>query len=961
MTRDRAFDIAVTGMSGRFPGAATVAELWSAVTAGQVLTTRLGREDLAGVPADLLDDPDYVPARGWLADADRFDHELFRFSGRDAELMDPQHRLMLEVAWTALEDAGQGPLRDGPVTGVYASDSGSGYLRAMLASGPLDPQTLDHAIHGTEPDFIASLISYKLDLTGPAIGVRTACSSSLVGLHLAVQALLNGDCDQALVVAAGIDFPQAGHLHIPGGIQSASGACRPFDAGADGVLAGSGVACVVLRRLADALAGGVEPHGVVLATAINNDGAAKAGYYAPSISGQEAVIRAAVAAADVDASSIGYLETHGTGTKVGDPIEWSAASDAYRALGAAPGQIAIGALKANTGHLDAAAGLGALIKALLVVREGVVPPVAGFTSLNPLLETDGSPLFVPAGEEPWTGPEPRRAAISSFGIGGTNAHVLVEQPPRPHVLRSVPRAHGSVLLLSAGDAAALDRASARLGDHVVAEAPDLADVAFTLAEGRAVLPHRLAVHARTPTELATRLASGDVARGHAAGPASAVFLFPGQGSQHPGMALPFAAALPGFTDALEDTLAAFAPPIAARIARALTEETFPAATLASTELAQPALFALEFAVTTALAELGVTPVALAGHSLGEITAATVSGVLDLPAAARLVTARGRAMQACPPGAMVALDCAEATALELIASWGHRLEVAAVNAPHACVLAGSLAEVDAFTTWLDGRVRAKVLRTSHAFHSELIAPALPALEAELAAAVLRPPALPFALGTTGALAEPGAAVDPGEFVRQARQPVRFGAALAAVTARFPSATLVEVGPGSTLTAAAAAADLTAVPLSPGRAAPADAVLAALGELWTCGLPVDTSALCVPGRLIHLPGYQFHGRRWLAPEAAAAQPAVEAVRQAEAEPATTDPSGLLSSLWAELLGHHAPGADDDFFELGGDSMLITQLARRVHQELGVRVSLRGMLAARTLGGQITHVRDLLTTAA
>ncbi|MET8463358.1 polyketide synthase, partial [Micromonospora zamorensis] len=431
MARDRSLDIAVSGMAGRFPGSSELTQWWDALTAGQVLTRRYQRQELAseGVPPDLLDDPDYVAVHGHLADADRFDHVLFRMSPREAEMLDPQHRLMLECAWSALEDAGANPLDTGLTTGVFASASSSDYLRRMVAGGQLTPLTLEDALHGTEPDFLASLLSYRLNLNGPALAVQTACSSSLVAVHLAVQALLNGDCDQALVVAAGMAFPQAGHLHVPGGIHSPTGHCRPFDASADGIVAGSGVACVVLRRLADALDDGPAPHGVILGTAINNDGSAKAGYYAPSVEGQQAVIRAALRAADVDGDSIGYLESHGTGTRIGDPIEWAAASAALRASGARPGQVAVGALKANTGHLDNAAGVAGLIKAIMVVREGVIPPVAGHSTLNPLLEHDGSPLYVPEQARSWPGTEPRRAGVSAFGVGGTNAHVVVEQPP----------------------------------------------------------------------------------------------------------------------------------------------------------------------------------------------------------------------------------------------------------------------------------------------------------------------------------------------------------------------------------------------------------------------------------------------------------------------------------------------------------------------------------------------------
>jgi phthiocerol/phenolphthiocerol synthesis type-I polyketide synthase E len=995
MDRDRSFDVAVTGVSARFPGAVDLDDWWSLLLAGRVLTTRLDRQQLldAGVPQSLVDDPGYVPVRGFLDDVDRFDSKLFRVSPRDAEMMDPQHRLMLEAAWLAIEDAGLNPARVGPVTAVFASGSDRGYLRSLVASGPLDPATLDQAIHGNEPDFIASLISYKLGLTGPAMAVQTACSSGLVAVHLAVQALFNGDCDQALVVAACVDFPQAGYLPMPGGIQSVSGACRPFDASADGVVAGSGVAGVVLRRLADVTSDGPEPYGVILGTAVNNDGSAKAGYYAPSAVGQQNVIQAAYRAADIDATSVGYLETHGTGTRIGDPIEWSAASAALAAMGAGPGQVAVGAVKANIGHLDAAAGLTALIKTLLVVKHGMVPPVAGFSRPNPLLETGSSPLFVPAEAMPWAGPLPRRGGISSFGIGGTNAHVLVEQPPGPAVTR---RSAGSrLVLLSAGDREALARDASRLSDHLASRNVDLADVSFTLATGRAALPERMAVVGRTSAEVAARLPSGVPGSRPASACAPAVFLFPGQGTQSPGMAAPLAEVLPGFAAALESCLAAFGAALAARLRSALLDPEFPAEELQATELAQPALFAVEHAAYVALAGLGVTPAAVAGHSLGEITAAAVSGVLDLPTAARLVTVRGRVMQACAEGAMLMVGCDEAVTLALAAESGADLELAAVNGPDNCVVAGTAEAVEAFQSWLAGRVFARRLRTNRAFHSALIEPAVAALTAELSRIVVGRPAVPFAMNSTGRLLPAGSEFSREMFTEQARRPVRFGAALAALAARFPGAVAVEIGPGHALSQMAEAAGLTAVPLSPARTpCPDEEILAALGALWTVGQPVDVAALCDGGSLVHLPGYAFAGPRWIAPEVLAGtgratrervtaaspeaahgtatpgtareQPeatAPEAVQGADVGPggeppqaAAPETSELLARLWAEVLGCGELTDDSDFFELGGDSLLITHLAHRVNHELGIKVPLRDMLAVRTLGKQASIVREL-----
>lgn len=962
MTRDRSLDVAVTGMAARFPGSASLAHWWSALIDGRVLTTRYSRDELlaAGVPATLADDPDYVPARGHLPGIHEFDNTLFGVGPRDAELTDPQQRMMLEVAYSAMEDAAVDPFDTGLTTGVYASATGSGYLRAMLYGGQLDPETLDDAVHGSEPDFMASRIAYRLGLTGPAIAVQTACSSSLVAVHLAVQALLNGECDQAVVVAAGLDYPQGGHRHVEGGIHSRSGRCRPFDAAADGVVAGSGVGCVVLRRLADALADGPAPHGVILGSAINNDGTAKAGYYAPSVTGQERAIRAALEAADVDAASVGYLEAHATGTRVGDPIEWAAASAAYGGLGASPGQIALGALKANVGHLDAASGVAALIKALLVVREGLRPPVAGFDALNPLLDNENSPLYVPAEPSAWTGERPRRAGVSSFGIGGTNAHVIVEQAPAGPG-RSAPDGPARLALLSAAEPEALDRTATRLAEHLALARPALADVCHTLATGRPALTERLAVAGRDAAGIAAAVRDGAAARGRRpdGGPAPVVFLFPGQGAQYPGMAVPFVEALPGFAEAMDTCLAAFDPALATRLRTALLDHDLPETELAATELAQPALFTVEYAAATALTALGLRPALVAGHSLGEIAAACVAGVLDLPVAARFVAVRGAAMQACPPGAMVALDCAESSALDIVAESGARLDLAAVNAPESCVLAGTSAAVDTVLATLGGRVRGTVLRTSHAFHSAMIEPALAELTGALAGVVPGRAATPVVRGLDGEVVPAGEVMATDDLVAAARRPVRFAAVLATIARHHPDAVVIEVGPRRALSAMAEAAGLTAVPLSPARDRDgAVELLTALGRLWTLGQPLDPGRLCGPGRPVHLPGYAFAGPTWIAPEVVTNLGVTAPVETAPAEAAEDlDPPALLATLWTEMLGHKELSAEADFFDLGGDSLLITRLARRIDQELGVRAPLRALLAGRTLGRQTEIVLDLL----
>ncbi|MFE1285836.1 type I polyketide synthase [Streptomyces sp. NPDC058751] len=996
-SRDRSLDIAVTGMAARLPGPRGIDDWWDSQLHGRVHSRRYTREEsvAAGVPAALAADPDYVPVRGHLDDWDRFDHEFFQIRKREAELMDPQHRWMLEVAWNALEDAGSLPRAGTPVTSVYASMTGSGYLRAMIRGGNVDPGLLDDMVHGTEPDFMASRVAYRLGLTGPAFAVQTACSSSLVAVHLAVQALLGGDCDQALVVGAGFGYPQAGHLHQPGGVLSATGACRPFDRHADGVIAGSGAGAVVLRRLSDVTEDDPAPYGVILGTAINNDGNTKAGYYAPSSAGQERVIGAALSAAEVDGGSIGYLETHGTGTRIGDPIEWAAADAALRGAGARPGSVAVGALKASVGHLDAAAGVAALIRALLVVRSGVIPPVAGFTERNPLLEeSEGCPLYIPTEAVPWPGGRPRRAGVSAFGIGGTNAHVVIEQaPPRePAASVAVPvpasaSASASVevpvprerlVLLSAADPEALDRVADGLAAHLEARDPDLGEVCNTLAEGRPALGERLAVTGRTSAEVAERLSGrSGVSRGSApvTGPAPVVLLFPGGGTQRPAMAEPFTV-LPAFGRALDRCLAAFGSPLAERIRQALFDPDFPADELNRPGLAQPALFAVGHAAATALQELGVRPAAVCGHSSGEIAAAAVAGVFGLEDAAAFITARGQAMQDCPEGAMLAIGADVKRALALAEEWGLGLDVAAVNGPDSCVLGGPVEEVDEYLRRIGDTFFVRRLRYTHAGHSRLIEPALPTLTRVMAGIELRPSALPIALNVSGRVVAAGTVLPRDMFVTQVRQSVLFGTALDSLAAHLPGALAVEIGPGRPLSPMAEAAGLSAVALDQARDMPGSAVLAGVGALWTRGQPVAPAG---GGHRTRLPGYPFAGPHSVAPEALAS-PEPEPEPQPQPEPSRSpvpvplpeqlgerpepespappaDPAEAVARIWAELLGRDEFPADADFFEQGGDSLLIIRLIRRVNDEFGIRVPVREMLARRTLNGHVALARRVL----
>ncbi|MER5631506.1 type I polyketide synthase [Streptomyces nitrosporeus] len=965
--RDRSLDIAVTGAHARLPGPGEPDKWWAAVCAGEVLTSRLERHALAaqGVPEHVLADPSYVPVRGTVRDSDRFDAELFGISPREAELMDPQHRLMLEAGWAALEDAGCAPSGDALRTAVFASSSPSRYMARVLGNPAVSPETLEALSVGAGRDFMATRLAYRLGLRGPAISVLTACSSSLVAVHLAVQAINNGDCDQALVVAASVGFPQGGYTYVRGGIMAPDGVCRPFDAGAGGTVGGSGVVAVVLRRFED-LGPGQPALGVILGSAVNNDGAeGKAGFSAPSVQGQAEVIKAALRAGDVPAASLGYLETHGTGTYVGDPIEWTSTSRALRESGADGARIAVGALKANVGHLDATAGLAALYKTLQVLKHGQVPPVANFTALNPMVAGLRTPLYVPAELGRWQGPEPRRAGVSSFGIGGTNAHVVVEAAPPP---RATPPGAGrrpSVVVLSAVRDEALLAGAARLSEHLCGQDEDLADVAHTLRVGRAGLLERMAVVGSTRAEVAEALRGGGRrVRGRAPreGAPPLVFLLPGQGAQRPGMALPFLRWLPGFGAALEECLGHLEPGLEPEVRRALHDPDFPAARLRETRLAQPALFALEYAAARALAGVGLRPAALAGHSLGEVTAGCLAGVLDLRTAVEFVTLRARAMHDCAPGAMLALTCSGETARELLAearsSGAGELSLAAVNGPESCTVSGPAEAVAAFGRLVAGRVDTRPLRTAHAFHSPATEGAARILRSHLADRTGGQPSVPFVANARGDVVAAGTRVPLTLFADSVSATVRFADGLAAVRALFPGAIAVEVGPGQALTGMAAAAGWTSVALAPGKHGDDEPVLG-LAELWTYGLPVELAALVPSAGLAHLPGTVFGGGRHTAPEArwetaapAPATPGAPGAPRSRPAEAAVD----VAAAWAELLGHTGLPADADFFELGGDSLTSVRLARRLEERFGVEVPLRDLVLARTLGGQIRLVERL-----
>ena len=879
--------VAVVGLAGRFPGARDITELWRNLRDGRESTARFEPDELAaaGVSAEIADDPAYVPVRALLDDPDRFDAQFFGYSPREAELLDPQHRVFLECAWHALEHSGHDPRRFPGAIGVFAGCGSNTYLLDFLSrGGVLAPVELYQAMLGGDADFLATRVSYELGLRGPSLTVQTACSTSLAAAHLAIQSLLSGESDLALAGGARISAPQrAGYLYQRDGIFSPDGHCRPFDADAQGCFEGDGVGVVVLRRLDDALEAGDRVHAVVLGSAMNNDGDAKVGYTAPGVRGQAEVIATAQALADLRPESISYIEAHGTATPLGDPVEVAALSRAFD--GAPPASCALGSIKSNFGHLDAAAGVASLVKTILALEHGELPPTLHFETPNPRLELDGGPFYVNDRLRPWEPADgPRRAGVSSFGIGGTNVHLVLEEPPEPPIA-DAPGRSVEVLILSAATESGLEAVTRRIAAHLEAE-PDLVlpDVAYTLQTGRATLRHRRIAICRDGRDAVEALSGLDprrvLSRVREGGERGVAFLLPGQGSQYPGMAAGLYREEPAFRARLDRCARLLEPHLGLDLRAVIhpSSDTREGAgeRLRATGLAQPALFAVEYALAGLWTDWGVKPRALVGHSLGELVAAHLAGVFRLEDALRIVAVRGRAMQACPPGAMAALPLPEEEVRRLLEGEERfaELDLAAVNAPDLTVVSGDDEPIAALTAALAARgIEARRLHTSHAFHSRTMEPALEPLAAALNGVQLRPPEIPVLSNLSGSWLRPEEATDPGYWVRQVRGTVRFSDGVHELLERRELA-LLEVGPGRSLATlvlqhrdpTSGRPVISCLPPASSDEPDVETVARGVGQLWLAGVEVDWEARRAGAarRRVAVPGYPFQGGRyWLRP--------------------------------------------------------------------------------------------------
>ena len=877
-------DIAVIGLTGRFPQAKDLNSFWQNLKDGVESVYFFSEQELldSGISSELLKNPNYVRAKSVLSDIEMFDAPFFGFSSKEAAQLDPQQRLFLESAWEVIESAGYDPEKYGGLIGVYAGISFNSYMLKNIYPNFDFQDTVSgyQLMLNSDKDFLPTRVSYKLNLRGPAVNIQTGCSTSLVAVHLACQSLLDGECNMALAGGVSISIPQnMGYLYNEGMILSPDGHCRAFDAKAKGTVGGSGLGIVLLKRLEDAIADRDYIHAIIKGSAINNDGSLKVGYTAPSTEGQARVIAQAQAVAEVDAESITYIEAHGTGTTLGDPIEIAALTKAFRQSTQKKNFCAIGSLKSNMGHLDAAAGVGGLIKTVLALKHKLIPPSLHFEEPSPKIDFANSPFYVNTSLSEWkSNGTPRRAGVSAFGIGGTNAHVILEETSLlPSLGGSRPR---NLLLISAKTSSALEQATANLGKHLQ-EHPELnlADVAYTLSCGRREFEHRRVLVCQETNEAAIALSNLDSTKVFTNALESTeppvVFMFPGQGSQYVNMALELYETEPLFREQIDLCSEILKPELDLDLRQILypqPEETQTAEQqLQQTAIAQVAVFVVEYALAKLWQSWGIFPQAMIGHSIGEYVAATLAQVISLEAALSLVAARGKMMQQLPGGVMLSISLSAEQVQPLLTE---ELSIAAINEPTRCVVSGSTEAIELLENKLARTsIECRRLHTSHAFHSKMMEPILDKFKQRVKQESLKSPQIPYLSNLTGNWITEAQATDANYWAQHLCSTVLFAKGIENLLSSSEQI-LLEVGPGRTLTSLTKRHParhgqqlvLTSVRHPQEDKSDVAFLLTSLGHLWLAGVRVDWSAFYTQEQRyrVPLPTYPFERQRyWISP--------------------------------------------------------------------------------------------------
>jgi amino acid adenylation domain-containing protein/FkbH-like protein len=976
--------VAVIGVALRVPGANDPETFWQNLVEGVESVSFFGPDEIE-YPEE-FGKPGYVPAKGLVDDIDKFDAAFFGILPKDAKIMDPQQRIFLELAWEAMERSGYTPETHRQRIGIYAGAYFDTYLLTNLCTdreflADLIPQIQVGSLQcelGNDKDYLATRVAFKMNLRGPAMTLQTACSTSMVAIIEACRAIRSGLCDMALAGGITLTLPlKRGYFYTEQGMLSGDGHCRAYDEKATGTVFGNGAGVVMLKRLSDAIRDRDHIHAVIRGTGMNNDGGVKHSYTAPSVEGQVDVIRMAHRDAGVEASSIGYIEGHGTGTPLGDPIEVTALTKAFRAAGVSENQFcALGSLKTNIGHLDVASGVCGLIKTALSLEKATLPPILHYQSPNPKIDFANSPFYVNAKLTPWTEGrhgQPRRAGISAFGVGGTNAHVILEEAPAV-VSTPSPRAN-QLFLLSARTEEALAAAATNLANFAASPGETKsADAAWTLAIGRKPFRCRRAVTAPDFASLAEALRSGAGVSGVADRSNPPVhFLFPGQGSQHVNMGRAFYESEPRFREALDRCSEMLRP----HLGLSLTEVLYPAEgadleaaaeQLKHTVLAQPAIFVIEYALADLWRHWGLAPAAMVGHSVGEFVAACHAGVFSLEDGLRLLAARGRLMGELPGGGMLSVRLPES---DLLARLPETLDLAAVNGPSLCVVAGPREELEIFRAALEAEgVPAQTLHTSHAFHSRMMDPVIETFADEFAGIELRGPSIPILSTVTGEWLTEKETCDPLYWAKHLREPVRFHRSVVALGARENEQLFLEVGPGSTLAGLVRQSldrKSNHLALSTCRHVKEPGcdhanALETLGRLWAAGVEVDWEAFYAAEsrKRVPLPTYPFERKRhWVDPkpltdaprtytapiETAAPESAPIETIMSTPEPACRRPAlaAAIRAVLADLSGMSDEElvGDASYLELGFDSLLLTQVSKALGNEFGIGLTLRDLM--------------------
>lgn len=1062
-------DIAIIAMSGRFPGADSVEAFWNNLKSGIESVSFFNYEQLKtmGIDEHLLDNPKFVAADAVLNDIDLFDARFFNMSPREAEITDPQHRLFLESAWELMERAGYAPQKYHGRVGVYAGSALSGYMMRNLKSntGLIEQVGTFKTMLANDKDFLSTKVSYQMGFTGPSINVNTLCSSSAVAIHLACEALLNYQCDIAMAGGVSIQVTRnESFFYQEGKIGSPDGHCRAFDERAAGTVSGSGLGLVALKRLTEAEADRDNILAIIKGTAINNDGNQKASYTAPSSDGQAEVITEALELAGVDARTVTYIEAHGTGTHLGDPIEITGLTKAFAQHTDDKQFCAVGSVKTNIGHLVTAGGVASVIKTVLALQNKQIPASLNFERPNPKIDFDNSPFFVNTELRDWQGYEdyPLRAGVSSFGIGGTNAHIILEQASdRP----ATPQVHSCYLIpLSAKTATALETMRENLLQHLRESSSQfsLSDVAYTLQLGRNDFEYRSVMVASDYPTLFTQL-QGENFDGCYQGQQkdterSVVFMFPGQGSQYHGMGAQLYLEEPCFREHFDHCceLIKLHSDLDIKDCIFNQDQEQGNALLKNTALTQPALFAIEYALAKLWQHFGVYPESMIGHSIGEIVAACLSGVFSLEDAVKIVVSRGAIMNQMPVGAMLSVSLGAEEVTELL---NDELWLAAENSSHLCVLSGTetaICNVEAVLT--SRNIKCRRIQTSHAFHSGLMDAALPKFRQTLQSITFGKVSTPFISNVTGDWITQNQACSVEYWLNHLRQPVKFASGIGTL-AGDANRILLEVGPGTVLSQLVRQSKvyslkaINCLPAANSLASEYMTLLQALAQLWLKGVSPDWQKVHdgdSPSRVV-LPTYPFERKRYWIEERHSHSHDVtpdlelhstEDLRQIDDESLVTEatiqlkikwnsdsadavaqkqelkdllalqqqidllcrthnekhasqaklsPLGVLLlgssrqtyqvneqfssrehidtpyieaktplqqqllNHWQDILGIKPIGVHDNFFALGGNSLLAASLAVKLRSELGMEIPLAELLELPT----VAHLSDLIET--